>query len=322
MKVSVCVPIYGVEKYIERCARSLFEQTMKDDIEFIFVNDCTPDRSEQILLAVLEDYPQRKNQVKILHHAENQGLTGARSTALNAACGDYIIHCDSDDWVDPALYETMYRTAVERQADVVCCAITLENSTKSSRRIQLAGKSVDDLFFDFFNTVAFNSLCNKMFSGKIARDAETIIPKHMIMAEDLLLTTQMLLKCRNIALCNDVSYHYFRGNSASATANFSLSSFESQRKVINILLKVLPGKYDSIAEACKGQLLFSALRISEITGEDFYGLYPSKVLHRVLFNRHLAFCKRTILSLSVISFSLARFCCRVLIFLAQKMHMK
>ena len=114
MKVSVCIPIYGVEKYIERCARSLFEQTMTDDIEFIFVNDCTPDRSEQILLATLEDYPQRKKQVKILHHAENQGLTGARSTAVKAACGDYIIHCDSDDWVDPALYETMYRTAVEQ----------------------------------------------------------------------------------------------------------------------------------------------------------------------------------------------------------------
>ena len=82
MKVSVCIPVYGVEKYIERCARSLFEQTMKDDIEFIFVDDCTPDKSIEILQKVLEEYPERKNQVKIIRHETNKGLTGARNTAL------------------------------------------------------------------------------------------------------------------------------------------------------------------------------------------------------------------------------------------------
>ena len=63
-KVSVVIPVYGVEKYIERCARSLFEQTY-DNIEYIFVDDCTKDRSIEILQKVLEDYPNRKNQVKI-----------------------------------------------------------------------------------------------------------------------------------------------------------------------------------------------------------------------------------------------------------------
>lgn len=66
-KVSILVPVYGVEKYIERCARSLFEQTY-DNIEYIFVDDCTKDRSIEILQKVLEDYPNRKNQVKILNH--------------------------------------------------------------------------------------------------------------------------------------------------------------------------------------------------------------------------------------------------------------
>ena len=120
-KVSVCIPVYGVEKYIERCARSLFEQTMKDGIEFIFVNDCTKDKSIEILEQVLGEYPERKEQVKIIHHEKNKGLVAARKTGLAHATGDYIIHCDSDDWVDLNLYETMYNKAVEVNADVVCC---------------------------------------------------------------------------------------------------------------------------------------------------------------------------------------------------------
>ena len=119
VKVSVCIPVYGVEKYIERCARSLFEQTMAEGIEFIFVNDCTKDRSIEILEQVLSEYPQRKEQVKIIHHKKNGGLVAARNTGLKHATGDYIIHCDSDDWVDLNMYEAMYNKAIETNADMV-----------------------------------------------------------------------------------------------------------------------------------------------------------------------------------------------------------
>ena len=77
-KVSVIIAVYGAEKYIEKCARSLFEQTL-NDIEYIFVDDCTPDKSMDILISVLSDYPNRKNQVKIIHNETNlkQGRTRA-----------------------------------------------------------------------------------------------------------------------------------------------------------------------------------------------------------------------------------------------------
>ena len=97
VKVSVCIPVYGVEQFIERCACSLFEQTMRDGIEFIFVDDCSPDNSVQRLEEILKRYPERQAQVSIIHHEKNMGLVRARKTALEAACGEYIIHCDSDD---------------------------------------------------------------------------------------------------------------------------------------------------------------------------------------------------------------------------------
>ena len=117
-KVSVIIPVYGVEKYIARCAHSLFSQTMREGIEFIFIDDCTPDRSIDILCEVLEQYPHRKAQTRIVKMPTNSGLPAVRRHGIQLAKGDYIIHCDSDDWVDIRMYETMYRKAMEENADI------------------------------------------------------------------------------------------------------------------------------------------------------------------------------------------------------------
>lgn len=106
-KVSVIIAVYGAEKYIEKCARSLFEQTL-DDIEYIFVDDCTPDKSMDILISVLSDYPNRKNQVKIILNDTNLKQGRTRAVGMKATTGDYLIHCDPDDWVEHNMYELLY----------------------------------------------------------------------------------------------------------------------------------------------------------------------------------------------------------------------
>ena len=87
--VSVIVPIYGVEPYIEKCARSLFEQSL-ENMEFIFVNDCTPDKSVEILRQVIEEYPRRYLQIQIIEHEENRGLAMARNSGLLIAKGEIL----------------------------------------------------------------------------------------------------------------------------------------------------------------------------------------------------------------------------------------
>ena len=119
-KVSVIVPVYNVEKYIERCVRSLFEQTL-DDIEYIFVDDCSPDNSISIVKSVSEDYPNRKNNIKYCIHNKNRGLTSTRNTGLAVATGDFIAHCDSDDWVTKDAYQIMYEAAISEDADMTIC---------------------------------------------------------------------------------------------------------------------------------------------------------------------------------------------------------
>ena len=97
--VSVLVPVYNVEPYIERCARSLFEQTY-DNLEYIFCDDCSTDASIHILESVMKDYPQRLEQIRIIHHERNRGSAAARNTLIDNSNGVFLFWVDSDDWVE------------------------------------------------------------------------------------------------------------------------------------------------------------------------------------------------------------------------------
>lgn len=116
--VSILVPVYNVEQYIERCARSIFEQTY-DNLEYIFVDDCSPDKSIQVVKIVLAKFPHRKSQVKIIHHGKNRGLPAARNSLIENVSGDYVFFVDSDDSVEPNAVELLIKRQQETDADIV-----------------------------------------------------------------------------------------------------------------------------------------------------------------------------------------------------------
>ncbi len=124
-KVSVIVPVYNVEQYIEKCINSLVNQTL-DDIELIFVNDGTKDNSEEIILNYQKNYP---NKIKYLKK-DNGGLSSARNFGIPYATGDYIAFLDSDDYVEPDMYENMYNEAVKGNYDMVECGFIWEYPNK------------------------------------------------------------------------------------------------------------------------------------------------------------------------------------------------
>ena len=116
--VSICIPVYGVEKFIEKCARSLFEQTYSN-IEYIFVNDCTKDNSIAVLRQVMEDYPLLKDRIHIVEHSQNKGLAGARNTAIEYAHGEFVMWVDSDDYIDVKTITLLVEKQIEKDADIV-----------------------------------------------------------------------------------------------------------------------------------------------------------------------------------------------------------
>ena len=107
MNISVIIPVYNVEKFVERCVRSIMNQTYTEGVECIIVNDCTPDDSMKIVEKLVKDYTGTIC-FKLLNHKQNYGLAAVRNTGMNAATGEYIIHIDSDDYCEPDMLEKMY----------------------------------------------------------------------------------------------------------------------------------------------------------------------------------------------------------------------
>ena len=118
--ISVVIPVYNAEKFIEKCVRSLFEQTF-DQVEYIFVDDCSTDNSIAILQSLIDKCQNRADNVIIINNKVNQGVAVARNIGLSNAKGKYIIFCDSDDWIDPQMLQKMYSIALGTDADVVMC---------------------------------------------------------------------------------------------------------------------------------------------------------------------------------------------------------
>lgn len=119
MRISIIIPIYKAENAIERCARSLMEQTIVEDIEYIFINDCSPDDSIGVLKQCLSCYPNRKQQVTILNNDSNVGPLGTRKRGVSVAKGMYLGFCDADDWVEPTMYESLLNASEGGEKDIV-----------------------------------------------------------------------------------------------------------------------------------------------------------------------------------------------------------
>lgn len=238
-KVSVIVPVYGVEKYIERCARSLFEQTL-DDIEYIFVDDCTPDLSIEILEKVIDQYPTRKPYIKIIRLEKNGGLPQARKCGILAATGEYIAHCDSDDWVDITMYEKMYRNAVETDADMIWCDFYRSYDEKQKLYSQKCENNIKTVIKSFFNSSLMASLCIRLYKRQLHND-DFIYPKEN-MTEDFVVTLQLILKSKKISYLEEpLYYYYFNPESICVTTdeNKVLKKFQSYKTNLELSFSIL-----------------------------------------------------------------------------------
>ena len=243
--VSVVVPIYNVSQYIERCVRSLFEQTLQD-IEYIFVNDCTPDDSITILEKMMEEYPERKKQSRIIHHEKNQGLACSRINGIKVATGKFIIHCDSDDWVDTDLYEKLYNKAEETEADITICDFQCEyDSGKQSQIFKTPiSESPRELLLNMHNKSFYCMVwCRLMRRNFILSHNLYPIPG-VDMWEDVCVTIPAYYYANKIARAEGTYYHYFI-NDTSLTANSaSERSYQNRKDTIAFLESFFIDKKD------------------------------------------------------------------------------
>lgn len=261
-KVSVIIPIYGVEKYIERCVRSLMEQTL-DQIEFIFVNDCTTDSSMEILNRVINEYENRRNAIKIIHHAYNRGLPQARQTGLLYASGQFVVHCDSDDWVDSQLYEAMYDTAITKDVDIVVCDCKIIRESSVDIRLGTREENISNYTTNMLFQKDPISMWNKMIKKSIYEN--NIIFPEFNMGEDMATTLQLVRYCKTLAFVEGV-YYYYDGTTLSITRNETKAAILSRA-----------------SQACSNVQLVVNAFANDSDDNVKYGLTHLKFMQRKLF---------------------------------------
>ena len=317
IKVSVVIPTYKVEQYIERCARSLFEQTL-DSIEYIFVDDCSPDNSIAVMQKVLEEYPHRKDQVKIIRHEVNQGVGAARNNGVAACSGDYIIHCDPDDWVDLNMYETMYNKAVECSADMVYCdyyeGYLHNNMPKSKTGTCNPELLIDDVLFRNEN----RSLCDKLFKQEIALSFTINCPDHIIMGEDLLRVVQMLKLCESIAYVPE-NFYFYRMNPSSITKSHWKKSVLQSLLVIGTLLPAIleNGKHGAAINFFQCSNLLCMIKHPEVTSTKEFYSYSSDIGIKNIKDamQFMEQQRKIILTVALKNYDLACLMCRFILFI-------
>lgn len=196
MKVSVIVPVYNVEQYLEKCLLSLVNQSLKD-MEIIIVNDGSKDRSQEII----DRYVERYNNIVSLEK-ENGGLSDARNYGVQYAKGEYVAFVDSDDYVDYTMFEKMYHRAVEGNLDVVVCDTVIQFSTYSyilKSNMRFSEENVRNYIF------APPMACTRI----VKREIMQCFPfQKGIYYEDLNTTPTYVVKTKKIGFLEEALYFY------------------------------------------------------------------------------------------------------------------
>lgn len=225
ISVSIITPVYNTALFIDRCAHSLFEQTF-ENIEYIFVNDATPDNSIEILRNIAAKYPKRN--IKIITHNTNKGIAAARRTGIDNAKGDYILMCDSDDYIEQEMVQLLYEKALKENADITVCNIYDEYN---DCKILCEDLIVENKAKNFENILVnkegiLKSLCNKLVRKYLFDNPETIAPQGMNYMEDWFVTLRLYYFANKIIKVNTPLYHYVRYNTSATTKEVTERHFK------------------------------------------------------------------------------------------------
>ena len=215
MRVSIIIPIYQVESYIVDCAISVLSQTYPD-IEYIFVDDGSPDQSVSILEdCINSQFPTLWKKIRIIRKP-HEGLPQARRTGLQEATGTWILHVDSDDWIERDTVEKLVRMVEENDSDVIYFQVRKELG-KGRSRIVKDPEFVNPLAYAkaIMDRKAHGYIVNKFIHRSLYSD-DLYYPR-LGMHEDIILSIQILSHARKALLLPEPLYHYRRDNALSLT---------------------------------------------------------------------------------------------------------
>ncbi|MFF2910886.1 glycosyltransferase family 2 protein [Paenibacillus sp. NPDC057934] len=221
--ISVVVPIYNVELYLNKCVESIMQQSY-ENIEIILVDDGSLDKSGDIC----DGYAKKDNRIKVIHK-ENGGLSSARNAGIHMSTGNYICFIDSDDWINKEFIEKLFSKIIEYDADIVVCGFTYEYGEKSIENNFIGSQesldrheALENLFNgNYLNmTVAWNKLYKKKLFDTIQYEVG-------IINEDENIIHEILYKSSKVICIDKCLYHYRMRENSITQKTFSIKNLDS-----------------------------------------------------------------------------------------------
>lgn len=216
--ISVIVPIYNAEKTIRKCVDSLLAQTFQD-FEILLIDDGSPDQCG----AICDEYAKLDSRVRVIHQ-ENQGVSAARQCGIDHAQGEYTIHADPDDWVEPEMLEELYKKAKEDDADMVICDF-YENTYKGQKYIKQQPSSLERrvVLKELFKHL-HGATWNKLIRQDSYKMSGARFPDGISFCEDLYVNAAMLLFEIRVSYLNKAFYHYVKNRLDSLSRRYDENS--------------------------------------------------------------------------------------------------
>lgn len=249
-KISVIVPVYKAEAYLHRCVDSLLAQTFQD-YEILLVDDGSPDRSGEIC----DKYAKKDKRVRVFHK-ENGGVSSARQCGMDHTQGEYVIHADPDDWVEPEMLEELYEKAKAENADMVICDYFCEERNQSIYISQKPSSlNHETVLCEMFTRLLHGSSWNKLVRLTCFQQFNVKYPVELSYCEDFYVNACLLSHEIRVAYLPKAFYHYDQYTNPGSLVHKGIDFILSQNKKLNSLLK--QGLERSIFDMVYPQLIYS-----------------------------------------------------------------
>ncbi len=252
--ISIIVPVFNVETYVERCIESLISQSYRN-IEIIIVDDGSTDNSGKIC----DKYRERDSRVKVIHKP-NGGLADARNTGLDKAKGGYIAFVDSDDWVAADYINEMYKVLVLNDSDIAVCKFqrvsqnrVMSHKSNEIQKVYIREEAVKQLLYQKISTSVWGKLYkNDLWNGvrfPVQRLYEDVEPSYFIFN-----------KCKKVVCINRILYFYYLRNNSIVNQKFSIRKMDYVENCKN-LLKAVKVDYPQFESAAISRLMWAEIHV-------------------------------------------------------------
>ena len=224
--VSYIIPIYNVSGYIEKSVGSLLEQSYSN-IEYIFINDCSSDDSEIKLRRIIEDFPERRNKIKVITNEQNLGSATSRNIGLDTAQGEYVMFADSDDWISMDYVESMVRQIDSGNYDIVYCDYFESYNNHDNRISQTYGQDNIECIRVMLGRGMHGATWNKIYRRSFLLASKQRFIDGADLFEDVSWNIRLFACTKQISYLSQAFYHYVQYNNNSIIK--SMSSTEKKR---------------------------------------------------------------------------------------------